>query len=106
MKVNILGTDYEIIEQASCDNPKLDDADGICELWSKKIVLDSELLKPHKMLVEQPEQFRSKVLRHEIVHAFFAESGLMQYSHDEVLVDYLAVQLPKMAKAMKEIDCL
>lgn len=106
MKVNILGTEYEIIEQAAVDNPKLDDASGLCETYSKKIVLDSEMLKPHKMLVEQPEQFKNKVLRHEIVHAFFAESGLLDYCHDEVLVDYLAIQLPKMVKAMQQVECI
>ncbi len=55
MKVNILGTDYTIIEQASSNNPKLEDANGICEIYSKKIVLNYDMLKPHKMLVEQPE---------------------------------------------------
>jgi hypothetical protein len=106
MKVNILGTDYTIIEQASSNNPKLEDANGICEIYSKKIVLDYDMLKPHKMLVEQPEQFKNKVLRHEIIHAFFAESGLMEFCNDELLVDYLAVQLPKMVKAMNEVACL
>ena len=106
MKVNILGTYYEIIEQTSEENPKLDDANGICEIWSKKIVLDADMIEPHKMLVEDPEQYKSKVLRHEIVHAFFAESGVLNYCNDEGLVDYLAVQLPKMVKAMNEVDCL
>ena len=106
MKVNILGVDYEIIEQTSKENPKLDEANCICEIWSKKIVLAADIIEPHKMLVEKPEEFKNKVLRHEIVHAFFAESGLLNYCNDENLVDYLAVQLPKMVKAMNEVDCL
>lgn len=106
MKVNILGTDYVIVEQSESENPKLEDVNGLCELWSKKIVLGSELLKPHKLLVEQAEQFRDKVLRHEIIHAFFAESGLLEYCNDEMLVDHLAMQLPKMVKAMRDADCL
>lgn len=106
MKVDILGTEYTIIEQSDKENPKLDDANGICEIWGKKIVLDSEMLNPHKMLVEQPGLFKKKVLRHEIVHAFFAESGLNDFCHNELLVDYLAVQLPKMFKAMQEVKCL
>lgn len=106
MKINILGTDYEIVEQTSKENPKLDDANGICEIYSKKIVLASDIIEPHKMLVEKPERFKNKVLRHEIIHAFFVESGLSQYCNEELLVDYLAVQLPKMVKAMNEVDCL
>jgi hypothetical protein len=106
MNINILGTNYEIVEQTAADNPKLEDSNGICELWSKKIVLDSDMLKPCKMLVENPEQFKNKVLRHEIIHAFFSESGLPDYCNDETLVDYLAMQMPKIVKAMRQTECL
>ncbi|SDF61548.1 hypothetical protein [Sporomusa acidovorans] len=106
MKVNILGTDYIIIEQSDDDNPKLDNANGLCEIWSKKIIINSEILKPYKMLAEQPEKFKNKVLRHEIVHAFFAESGLLDYCSDQTLVDHLSVQLPKMFKVMQQAECL
>lgn len=106
MKVNILGAEYEIIEQSENENQKLEGANGICEIWSKKIVIESNLIEPHKMLVEEPERFKRKVLRHEIVHAFFAESGLLNYCHDETLIDFLAVQFPKMLIAMREAECL
>lgn len=104
--VNILGTDYAIVEQAAEDNPKLDDANGLCEIYSKEIILDSEMIKPCKMLVKQPELYKAKVLRHKIVHAFFFESGLIGYCENEILVDYLAAQIPKMAKVMQETGCL
>jgi hypothetical protein len=104
--VNILGVDYEITEQAVNDNPKLEDNNGICEPWSKRIILEKDIIKPHKMLVEQSERYKDKALRHEIIHAFFMESGLIQYTNDELLVDFLAVQLPKMVKAMREAECL
>lgn len=105
MKINILGTDYEIIEQTAEENHKLDDNNGICEQWSKKIIIDSNILKPHKLLVEQPELYKNKVLRHEIIHAFFHESGLSEYRNDETLVDYLAMQLPKIVKLMQGAGC-
>lgn len=48
----------------------------------------------------------AKVFRHEIVHAFFGESGLKDYMHDETLVDWIAAQLPKMVKVMAQAGCL
>ena len=31
MKINILGTEYEILNQTEEENPKLEGANGICE---------------------------------------------------------------------------
>ena len=53
----------------------------------------------------------NKVLRHEIVHAFLDESGLMENAkfddeHFEQMVDWIAIQFPKMQKAFEEVGCL
>lgn len=52
-------------------------------------------------------------MRHEIIHAFLAESGLQanyehyrQFGHDETLVDWMAIQFPKIYKAFREADAL
>ena len=37
-----------------------------------------------------------EVMRHEIIHAFFSEAGLDDYSDNEQLVNWLAIQIPKM----------
>ena len=106
MKVNILGTDYEIIEQTEQDNPKLVNANGICEIYAKKIVI-------RKLPLNDPDAyenigaFRERVIRHEIVHAFLAESGLISncdYATNEELVDWIAIQFPKIAKAFEEVS--
>lgn len=107
MKVNILGTDYEVITQTEEENPKLKEAYGLCEMYSKKIVLSA--IKEDVMNVDNIEAFKRKVVRHEIVHAFFAESGLRSnsdYAQNEELVDWIAIQLPKMVKVMGELDVL
>ena len=39
-KVNILGTEYSIKGQIGKETPKLEHADGICEFYSKEIVID------------------------------------------------------------------
>ena len=48
----------------------------------------------------------NEVLRHEIIHAFFIESGLEDYNSNEQLVNWIAIQFPKMIKAFEEVDCI
>lgn len=110
MKVNILGVDYEILLQSKSENPKLENAYGICETYSKKIVIDSEIgTDGNKDNLENIEAFRRKVVRHEIIHAFFHESGLSinsDYAMNEELVDWIAFQFPKMFKVFAEINVI
>ena len=40
MKISVLGTEYEIIERKESEDAKLKDANGYCEQYSKKIVVD------------------------------------------------------------------
>lgn len=105
-KVNILGTNYNIIEATEADCPKLKaaDANGLCEPYAKELVV--AIFDEDPRNVKNLEEFRKKVLRHEIVHAFFMESGLTQYMDDEVLVDWIAVQFSKIHRAMYEAECL
>lgn len=109
-RVNILGTEYEIVEQSENENPKLKDCNGLCEQYSKKIVIsDFEYCKDDTMLVENFDEFKKKVLRHEVVHAFFGESGLKSncdYAENEELVDWLAIQSPKIFKVFQELGIM
>ena len=50
------------------------------------------------------------VLRHEIIHAFLNESGLKDNfehtshaGHEETMVDWIAIQFPKIATVYKEL---
>ena len=55
---------------------------------------------------ENLEDYKKKVTRHELVHAFLFESGLHDMAKDEQLVEWLAIQSPKMFEAMKKTKCL
>lgn len=101
--VDILGTQYEVITQTEKENPKLKDANGLCEVYSKRIILDVSS-KDDEMAFENIDKFYSKVVRHEIVHAFFHEAGLDKYMDDETLVDVIAILMPKIYNAMKQVD--
>lgn len=101
--VEVLGQPYEIIMRPpDAHDPKLAEVNGYAEPWSKKlVVLDFE---PDSQTVEHPEEFKAKVLRHEIVHAFLHESGLRccSWGDNEEIVDWIAHQGPKIYQAWKE----
>ena len=98
-KINILGTEYNILYMNDEECPKLKDCDGYCDTSVKKIVirnLDNERDDPNSK--EDLDEYTRKVTRHEIIHAMFYESGLSVnsgYENDETLVDWIAIQAPK-----------
>lgn len=107
MEVNILGTNYRIEKHKNGDDNKLESANGYCETYSKKIVL--ETIRSHPMNYEKIEEFEKKVLRHEIVHAFLFESGIdssSEWARNEEIVDWIALQFPKLLDAFKETECI
>ena len=102
-QVNILGTNYIIIE----DNDYLiaSNADGECRPYAKQILIRNENNMLEKDLpVLQKMQRKNEVLRHEIIHAFFYESGLDDYCIDEKLVTYLSIQFPKLQSIFEKLD--
>lgn len=102
--VNILGTEYMI----ETDEEILKDgADGFCYPYSNKIkIRHQENMLNDENTKEEKERCYKETLSHECIHAYFRESGLYNYMKDEVLVDWIATQFPKMAKTFKELDIL
>ena len=102
-KVNVLGTEYEvIIDTSSVPNG----CDGVCKSYSKEIHIRSvdDMLCSDDS-AEVKEKRYNEVMRHELFHAFFDESGLGEYSNNEQLVTWLAVQFPKLLKAFIDVGC-
>lgn len=108
--INILGTDYTIMRQTKTENPKLENAWGLCEQYKKEIIVDTFAEeKKDTMAVDNFEEFEKKVLRHEIIHAFLGESGLKsnsEWAENEEMVDWFAIQAPKIFKAFMELGIL
>ena len=78
MVVDILGTEYTVTRNTSA----IEDmgADGICQPYDKKIIyreLKDFLGKDDSLTAKRVR--RDQVIRHEVIHAFFAESGLVLY---------------------------
>ena len=110
--INILGTTYTIEERTAQEDASLKDADAYCDRTTREIVLSK--FSDDECTIHDPEWYRKKLLRHEIIHAFLFESGLGECSewnnnnsqHSEQFVDWIAIQFPKMQKVFEEAGCL
>lgn len=111
--VNILGTEWKIVickeEESELLNGKYRDGvadDSTRTIWICEKKEDCEL--------QDYEMWKRLSLRHEIFHAFLFESGLDASSHtysgawarNEEMVDWLAIQSPKIFKVFQELDIL
>ena len=104
VKVNILGTEYTIEIVEPDEEMQKNDLVGLCVGYDKII----KLVNFSKM-----DSFKNSS-ETEIVHAFFNESGLKDSANvydgpwckNEELVDWLAIQGPKIIRAWKEADCI
>lgn len=109
----ILGVNYTVRIKKREEDKKLDICDGYTDWTIHEIcVLDPE---KDTDSVENMEAYKKKVLRHEIVHAYFIESGLMGHTNqslegggnnDEQIVDWIAIQGQKIFETWKQAGCL
>ena len=111
MKIDVLGTAYtvEILKRNDDSFLRENDIDGYCDKTTKRIVVRAE---DETNELGNYDVYQKTCLRHEIVHAFLFESGLQQnfkhdqWGHDETMVDWVAMQFPKLLWAFKEADAL
>lgn len=118
MKLNILGTKYKIETHKISEDETLkhNQRVGYCGEDSKKIVIADMSEKQYfpDMNDDERESYRKNTLRHEIVHAFLNESGLSAnaavpeggWAKNEEMIDWFAIQSPKIYKAFKKAGCL
>lgn len=109
MKINILGTEYTLEVVSKADDTCLKNYDGYCDKTSKRIVVKA---KDDEDELDNYDVYLKKIKRHEIIHAFLFESGLHEnfkhetWGHEETMIDWIAVQFPKLMNAFVEADCL
>lgn len=104
IKLNILGQEYDLLFMTEEEFPKLEkaNANGLAELYNKQLIISKDGATPDDRTYDNLKEYTNKVIRHEIVHAYFHESGLRDYCEDETLVDWLALQLPKIIKTLEQ----
>lgn len=109
-KVSILGTYYTIkFDVPECELPE--GSDGCMDQSTKEIKIAH--FEPSRDSLQNLEEYRKKVLRHEILHAFLYESGMWNNSgsceawgQDETITDWIAIQFPKIMKTFEEAGAL
>lgn len=107
MKVSILGRLYEIREETPSTDARLKNADGYCDSSIGVCVID-KMDSVEEDSLKDLSAFKQKVLRHELIHAFLTESGLREQCEwaTEEMVDWVAVQFPKMLAAFQKAGCI
>lgn len=111
-KVNVLGTEYTIIDRSEKEDRKLKEHDGYCDSSTKTIVILKHEEDP--MNKEDMNYLRQQILRHEIIHAFLSESGIEacgnsfggSWAQNEEMVDWIALQFPKMLQTFIEAKAI
>lgn len=116
--INILGTQYKIeIKKISEDKILKDNnyCGYCCDDEPLIVVADTNDEEYYGNFTEEEKKlYMNKTLRHEIFHAFFNESGLQSssntfekaWSRNEEMIDWLAIQSPKIFKVFRELDIL
>mgnify|MGYP001115980874 CR=1 FL=1 len=108
MKINVLGTEYSITQ--THNDPRMENIDGFCDETTKEIFVETYEGDDGKPGVKTKlDVQRKKNVRHELVHAFLFECGLAEnspWAQNEELVDWIAIQGPKLYKAWLEAGAI
>lgn len=112
LRVNVLGAEYRVfLDVPAEEDGALNEYAGYCDNTARMIALAA---KDKESDFAQWEEYRKRVLRHELVHAFLYESGLgadavwhvAGQTHPEQTVDWMARQFPKMLEAFRAAGAL
>lgn len=109
-QVNILGSTWTVETKDRDMDPCLKECDGYCDKTIKSVVAVN---KDNDSDLANYDIYQKKCIRHEIVHAFMFESGLAenfehpnQFGQEETMIDWIAIQGPKIYTAWKEVGAL
>lgn len=118
MTLDILGTQYQVLIKKYDEDPEFKkmSVSGYHNGYTKRIVI-CDMSTYEGMEDEKPESIACimrETLRHEIVHAFFNESGLAESSNipdcpwakNEEMIDWFAKQGPKIYETWKKAGAL
>jgi len=112
MKINILGSEWNIEHKSKSEDPQLENCDGYADYSTKTIIVEDFI--PDEDSLANLKIHSQKILRHEIVHAFLFESGLAEnafvpyssWAKNEEMIDWFAFQGPKIYKAWRDANAL
>lgn len=99
--VNILGSTWTVKPEEMKEN----NYDGFADPSAREIRIRMDNTNE----VGDFESLVKKQTRHEIIHAFLYESGLSfnsDWAVNEELVDWIAIQFPKIAEVYEKLECI
>ena len=112
-EINVLGTKYRIIFKSEEEEERLKTNWGFCDFHTKDIYIHDDIEKETEESCRNLRDFRDKVIRHEILHAFLYESGLREnskgttaWAENEEMIDWFAIQIPKIVEVYKELGIM
>ena len=117
-KIDVLGTEYaiKIVKVSECDDLKNNKFCALCNNLTHTILLgDASAEEFFGSMTEEEQEIQMKTtLRHEVIHAFLNESGLQDsaaridagWARNEEMVDWFAIQSPKIFKAFMKLGIL
>lgn len=118
MKIDVLGTKYTLkrVNFGQDDYMEKMHFGGYCDSGEKEIILLNLATVPEwkdekQSVIADKEK---ETIRHELIHAFLNESGLQwntfakeeAWSKNEEMVDWFAIQMPKLLKAFEMAGAL
>lgn len=111
-KVKILGAEWTVQYRDKSEDPLLELYDGYTDNSTRTITVRNGLDENSE--IKDFDSFRRSITRHEVIHAFLYESGLDTDSHspigawavNEEMVDWIAIQLPKIADVCLQLEIL
>ena len=106
--ITVLGTDIQILFRKKKDDPKLESCVGYFDFSNRLIVV--VIPESDATSCGDLERYQKEILRHEVIHAFLYESGLDgssafagSWATNEEMVDWIAIQFPKILKVFQEL---
>lgn len=102
--VDILGTRWAVVSE----NFGNKDFDGLTDFTTRTIKVRNDNVQEF----DNFKELYKRTVRHEVLHAFMIESGLdsnfnhPEYGHDEIFVDWVAIQFPKILVAYSKLGVL
>ena len=114
-KVEILGAKYSVYfvdEFPERLSEFRENSIGLCNRYDREIFIRK--CKDKDVSEKGRERCEKDTLRHELLHAYFAECGLSAntanhfgaWAENEEMVDWFAIQSPKIFETFKEVGCL
>lgn len=110
--VNILGSMWTVKFEPVSSSPRYEKCNGWCDNSVKECHIG---IRPESDMQQMKMiDFYKSIARHEIIHAFLYESGIVtaasirtnKWCKDEMMIDWMAAQMPKIYDVFEQLNIM